>query len=178
MGEDQMIQTARLEDYKELLDFENRVFRVRFLSKVPKLYADEAFCTACHGVIRSEDHLGIRQQLLKALCDRREGELCLRTVLRLAQMGAEDELTAVSDDLLDSGESCGDTVVVGDHAVLERDVEVTAAEYLFAGEVDVINGVLVEFHDKNILSLYQMSAETGQADPLWLLAANHRHPIP
>ena len=53
----------------------------------------------------------------------------------------------------DGGESGGDTVVVGDHAVLERYVEVTAAQYLFAGEVDVINGVLVEFHDKNILSV-------------------------
>lgn len=52
-----MIETARLEDYKELLDFENRVFNVRFLSKVPKIYADEAICTACHGVIREDGRI-------------------------------------------------------------------------------------------------------------------------
>ena len=52
-----MIETARLEDYKELLDFENRVFNVRFLSKVPKLYVDEPFCVSCHGVIREEDRI-------------------------------------------------------------------------------------------------------------------------
>ena len=52
-----MIQTARPEDYKELLDFENRIFNVRFLSKVPKLYTDETFCAACHGIIREEDRI-------------------------------------------------------------------------------------------------------------------------
>ncbi len=96
----------------------------------------------------------LAEQLGQANGYGREGELLLRAVLRLAEVGAEDELTAVGDDLFDGGQSGGDTVIVGDHAVLERYVEVTAAKNLFAGKVDVINGVLVEFHDKNILSVY------------------------
>ena len=52
-----MIQPAIPEDYNELLAFENSVFDVQFLKKVPKLYANAAFCVACHGVIREEERI-------------------------------------------------------------------------------------------------------------------------
>ncbi len=55
MGETVMVTQAVLADYKELLDFENRIFGVRFLTKVPKLYTDEAFCVSCHGIIKQNE---------------------------------------------------------------------------------------------------------------------------
>ena len=47
-----MIEKAALSDYRELLAFENRVFRVPFLRKVPKLYRDPQTCINCHRVVR------------------------------------------------------------------------------------------------------------------------------
>lgn len=47
-----MAEQAVLSDYKELLSFENRVFNVRFLSKVPKAYKDKEKCISYHGVVK------------------------------------------------------------------------------------------------------------------------------
>ncbi len=47
-----LTRQAAVSDYQELLSFENRVFNIDFLKKVPKLYVDPARCTACHGLIR------------------------------------------------------------------------------------------------------------------------------
>ncbi len=47
-----LTQRAVLSDYRELLDFENRVFSINFLDKVPKLYADAEKSVACHGIIK------------------------------------------------------------------------------------------------------------------------------
>ena len=47
-----MIEKAALSDYRELLAFEDRVFRVPFLRKVPKLYRDPNVCTESHRVIK------------------------------------------------------------------------------------------------------------------------------
>ena len=47
-----MIEKAALSDYHELLSFENRVFRVPFLRKVPKLYRDPAVCTESHRIVK------------------------------------------------------------------------------------------------------------------------------
>ena len=52
-----MIQRPVISDYKELLTFENRVFNVRFLSKVPKLYKDPAKCISYHSVVRENDKI-------------------------------------------------------------------------------------------------------------------------
>ena len=103
-------------------------------------------------VVVCEDNV-LTQQLRQTSGNGSEGELLLGAVLRLAQMRAEDQLTAVGDDLLDGRQSGCDTVIVGDNAVLERNVEVTAAKDFFALEVDVINGVLVQFHSESILSV-------------------------
>lgn len=47
-----MIEKAALSDYHELLSFENRVFHVPFLRKVPKLYRDPAVCTGSHRIVK------------------------------------------------------------------------------------------------------------------------------
>ena len=47
-----LTQRAVLSDYRELLDFENRVFSINFLDKVPKLYTDAKQSVACHGIIK------------------------------------------------------------------------------------------------------------------------------
>ena len=47
-----MIEKAALSDYHELLSFENRVFHVPFLRKVPKLYRDPAVCTESHRIVK------------------------------------------------------------------------------------------------------------------------------
>ena len=47
-----MVERALLSDYSELLAFEERVFRVRFCGKVPKLYTDPAVCAEAHRVVK------------------------------------------------------------------------------------------------------------------------------
>ena len=52
-------------------------------------------------------------------------------------MRAENDFAAVSDQLLDSGQSGGQTVGVGDNAVLERYVEVAANKNFLAFYIDL-----------------------------------------
>ena len=95
-----------------------------------------------HDVVVIGKHDGLAQVLGEALGHGRQGELGLRAVLRLAQMAAQDHAAAVGDQLLDRRERGDDALVVGDLAVLHRDVEVTAHEHLFAGHFDVVNSLL------------------------------------
>ena len=71
------------------------------------------------------------------------GELVL-IGLNLAQVRAKDDLTAVSNQLLDGGKCCDQTVLVSDLSVLKRNVVVTAAKYALALYIDIIYGFLVE----------------------------------
>ena len=52
-----MVERALLSDYSELLAFEERVFRVRFCGKVPKLYTDPAVCADVHRVVRENGRI-------------------------------------------------------------------------------------------------------------------------
>ncbi len=52
-----MVERALLSDYSELLAFEERVFRVRFCGKVPKLYVDPAVCAEAHRVVRENGRI-------------------------------------------------------------------------------------------------------------------------
>ena len=52
-----MVERALLSDYSELLAFEERVFRVRFCGKVPKLYTDPAVCAEAHRVVRENGRI-------------------------------------------------------------------------------------------------------------------------
>ena len=99
-------------------------------------------------VIFCEDNF-LAQALGEALCYGSQRHLGLGLALRLAEVGAKDHLAAVSDQLLDGGKSCDDTVVIGDDACLERHIEIAAAKDAFALYVNIINRFLVKTHSKN-----------------------------
>ena len=88
-------------------------------------------------VIREHDRLA--QILAQARRHRREGELRLRAVLRLAEMAAQDDLAAVRDQLLDRRQRGHDALVVGDLAILHRNIEIAAHKHFLAGDLDVVH---------------------------------------
>ena len=98
-------------------------------------------------IVRKGDRLA--QLLAQADSNGGQAELGLGAVLRLAQMAAQDDLSAVGNQLLD-GRQCGvDAVIVGDNAVLHRDVEVAANQYALAGVVLIVNGLFTQTHSKS-----------------------------
>ena len=98
-------------------------------------------------IVRKGNRLA--QLLAQADSNGGQAELGLGAVLRLAQMAAQDDLSAVGNQLLD-GRQCGvDAVIVGDNAVLHRDVEVAANQYALAGVVLIVNGLFTQTHSKS-----------------------------
>ena len=99
---------------------------------------------ACYLVVLCEYYLCI-YELCKSVSGSLQGELLLRTVLRLAEVRAENNLCAVLYQLVDGGESCGDSVVVCDLAVLHGNVEVNADKHLLALDIQIFYILLVQF---------------------------------
>ena len=95
------------------------------------------YCIVC-----CESYLCI-YQLCESCCCGSEGELSLRTVLRLAQMRAKNYLSAVSCELIDSRERSCYSVIVCDDAVLERNIEVNSYKDFLSFYINVINTDLV-----------------------------------
>ena len=61
------------------------------------------------------DELDFLAELLgKALCNRCQGLTLVGSILDLAEMGAEDDLCALIDQLLNGGQSGNDTGLIGD----------------------------------------------------------------
>ena len=85
----------------------------------------------------------LAEQLAQAGRHRREGELGLHFALRTSEVGAEDDCRVVVKQVLDGRQGRNDALVRGDDAVLERDVEIAADEYLFAVYVDVLHRLFV-----------------------------------
>ncbi len=96
-------------------------------------------------VIFCEDNF-LAQALGQALCDGSQRHLGLGLALRLAEVGAKDNLAAVSDELFDGGKCCDDTVIVCDLAGLERYVEIAAAKDAFALHINIINRFFIKSH--------------------------------
>ena len=96
----------------------------------------------CFGVladnILGHDHR-LAEQLAQTDCDRRERKLRLEFSLRAAQMRTEDHSRAMLQKIFDGRQRRDNALVGGDGAVLERDVEITADEYFFAGDVDIFD---------------------------------------
>ncbi len=86
-----------------------------------------------------------------------QAELGFGAILRLAQMAAQDNLCAVSDQLFDGRQSRIDAVVVGDHTVLHRDIEIAADKHALASVVFVINRLFAQTHGKKLLSVIYIS---------------------
>ena len=94
-------------------------------------------------VIRSE--FNIDAQLFAQLYRHgSETQLGNRLTLRLAHMGAKDDLAAVVDQLLNGGQGRIDAVFIGDDAALHRHVEVAANQDFFALYVDVVHRFFVQ----------------------------------
>ena len=110
---------------------------------------------ADNGVIVSKGD-GLAQLLAQADSNRGQAELGLGAVLRLAQVAAQDDLGAIIDQLFDGRQSRVDTVVIGDHAVLHRDVEVAANQHALASVVFIVNGLFTQTHSKSSSRYYTL----------------------
>ena len=95
------------------------------------------FCAVADNVF---SHLDILTEKLGKSCGYgSKGELGLELALRSAQMGAKDNLCVMIDKIFDSGEGGNNSLVRGDFAVLERDIEIAAYQHSLAGNVDILN---------------------------------------
>ena len=91
------------------------------------------------------DELDFLAELLGQACGNRCQRLALvRALLYFAKMGAEDDLCAFPNQLVDGGECSNDTGLVGDLPVLQRYVEIAADKDSLSLCVDVINGLLIQ----------------------------------
>ena len=89
------------------------------------------------------DRDGLAQQLAEALADRAEPEAVADLAVGAAEVAGEDHAGALRLEVADRRERRADARVVGDPAVLERDVEVDADEDALARGVQVPDGELV-----------------------------------
>ena len=90
-------------------------------------------------VVVVREHNRLAQVLGETLGNGREGELGFRAVLRLAQVAAKNHLAAVRDQLLDRRQRGHDALVVGDLAILHRNIEIAAHKHFLAGDLDVVH---------------------------------------
>ena len=95
------------------------------------------FCAVADNVL---SHLDILTEKLGESCGYgSKGELGLELTLGSAQMGAKNNLCVMIDKIFDSGEGGNNSLVRGDFAVLERDIEIAAYQHSLAGNVDILN---------------------------------------
>ena len=101
-----------------------------------------SLCVLAHNVVVVSKHNGLAQLCAQSHSNGCQAELCLGAVLGLAQVAAQDDLSAIVDQLLDGGQSCVDAVLVGDDTVLHRDVEIAADKHLLAAVVLIVDRLL------------------------------------
>ena len=98
-----------------------------------------------HGILRRRadavvDELhGPSEQLREVTCDGRQAELRVRLSLRPTEMAGEDDGGAAIERVSNRRQRRRDPRVVGDPAVLQRNVEVDANEDALALEVEVLD---------------------------------------
>ena len=98
-----------------------------------------------HGILRRRadavvDELhGPSEQLREVTCDGRQAELRVRLSLRPAEVAGEDDRGAALERVSNRRQRRRDPRVLGDPAVLQRNVEVDAGEDTLALEVEVLN---------------------------------------
>ena len=86
---------------------------------------------------------GIAEKFLQFFCCRRQGIFQIGAAFGTAKMRSENETRTVLNRKAQCRKRFADAGVVGDHAVLERNVEVHADEDALAAEVEVVDGELV-----------------------------------
>ena len=118
---------------------------------------------ACY--VGSHDDL-LAQQLGKPGSDHLQAQLFLPLALGLAHVGAEDDLGLVLHQILDGGQRGDDPLVGSDLAVLGGDVEVAAAQNALAGNVNILNRLLVVVHD-NTSNLPRLLSHFSVVEQVW-----------
>ena len=117
------------------------VLQKNYVAVLHSLYS--CLCVRSYNLRISRELYFLSQKLRQSLCYRRQRQLRLRLSLRLAQMGAEDYLSAVCDQLLDSRKCCYQTILVCDLAILQRYVEVASYQDALSFYIDVIYRFLI-----------------------------------
>jgi len=100
------------------------VLKKNYLAILHSLYS--CLCVRSYNLRISCKLYFLAKELRKSLCYRCQGQLRLRLSLGLAQMGAKDNLSAVSDQLLDGRQRCNQTILVCDLAILQRYVKIAS----------------------------------------------------
>ena len=75
-----------------------------------------------------------------------ESEALGQHVMRLAHMGAKDDLAAFTEQIFDRGKRFDNPLVARDNTVFEGDVEIASDKNFFAGNIDILDGFLVVVH--------------------------------
>ena len=101
-----------------------------------------SLCVVAHDGVVIGKHNGLAQLCAQSHSNGSQAELSLGAVLGLAQVAAQDDLSAIVDQLLDGGQSRIDAVLVGDDTVLHRDVEIAADKHLLAAVVLIVDRLL------------------------------------
>ena len=96
-----------------------------------------------------------RNQFCQTVSSCLQRELCLRTILRLAQMRAKNHLTAFGNELVNRRQCSLNPVVVGNHAIFHRYVKVYPYKHPLALYINIVYCYFVQtchfltsFHDK------------------------------
>ena len=109
-------------------------------------------CCNCSGscfagyIVIGYEYNFLAQLLGKCLCNRCKRFLLAGTFFYLAKMGAKDYLAAIIDQLLDSRKCTNDSVLVGNHTILQGNVEVTSYKDSSSLCVKIINRFLIQTH--------------------------------
>ena len=103
---------------------------------------NSSLCVLAHNVVVISEHNGLAQLCAQSHSNGCQAELCLGAVLGFAQVAAQDDLSTIVDQLLDGGQSRIDAVLVGDHAVLHRDIEIAADKDLLAAVILIVDRFL------------------------------------
>ena len=94
---------------------------------VPFFHSIHCLCCSFTGYIVIRNEYNFLSKLCgKALCNRCKGFSLVRSVFNFSEVGAENYLAAIVDQLLDRRESRVDTCLICDLAVLKRYIEIAA----------------------------------------------------
>ncbi len=112
---------------------------------IARLHSCDSLCCCFAGdiIIRNEFHF-LAELLGKTCCYRCKGLSLVGPVLDLSKMRAENYLCSLVDQLLNRRKSRNNAGLIGNFAVLERNVEVASHKDSSASRVKIINGFLIE----------------------------------
>ena len=105
---------------------------------------NSCFCVLADYIVISCKYNFLAEKFGKACSNRSQRKFRLRLALRLAEVAAKDDLAAVGDQLLDCRKSSDQTILIGDDAGFQRNVEIAAAKNAQAFYVDIINRLFIK----------------------------------